>query len=71
MFLRSLVLLDRLGGDGSRCLGRVVFLHIGGSGGDGAPCFASGHAECDRGAGQQGCDQRLNNTLAFVCGHNS
>ena len=63
------VLLYRLGRDSSRRLSGVMFLHVGGSGGDGAPCFATGHAESNSGAGQQGCDQRLNNTLAFVSCH--
>ena len=63
------VLLDGFGGDGGRGLSRVMFLHVGGSGGDGAPCFATGHAECNSGAREQRCDQRLNNTLAFVWGH--
>ena len=60
------VLFGGFGGDGGRGLNRILFLHVGGSGGDGAPCFATGHAESNSGAGQQGCDQRLNNTLAFV-----
>ena len=63
------VLLDGFGGDSSRPLSRVMFLHIGGSGGDGAPCFAASHAESNSGAGQQRCDQRLDNSFAFVWGH--
>ena len=63
------VLLYRLGRDSSRRLSGVMFLHVGGSGGDGAPCFAAGHAESNSGARKQCCDQRLNNTLAFVWGH--
>ena len=46
-----------------------MFLHVGGSGGDGAPCFATGHAECNSGAGEQRCNQRLDNSFAFVWGH--
>lgn len=63
------VFFYRLGRDSGRRLSGVMFLHVGGSGSDGAPCFATGHAECNSGAREQRCDQRLNNSFAFVWGH--
>jgi len=53
LFLDTLVLLDRLGGDGGGGFGGVVLLDVGGGGGDGAPCLAAGHARADKDANEQ------------------
>jgi len=65
--LLTAILLDGLGDDSGGGLGGVVLLDERGRGGDGAEGFAARGAEGDRRAGQQGGDDRLCDTFAFLC----
>ena len=69
LLLFSLILLYRLGGDGSGGLGTVGGLNVGRRGGDRAPCFAARHAEGDGTAGQERKDDRLNDFVNLLVAH--
>ena len=65
----TLILLDRLGGDGSGGLGTVGGLNVGRRGGGRAPCCAARHAEGDGAARQERKDDRLNDFVNLLVAH--
>ena len=68
ILLHSLILLDRLGGDGSGGFtgGGVVLLGVGCGGADGAPSLATRHSEGDCATGQQRQDDGFNDFVHLI-----